>query len=229
MPRSPRSTLRNFGIRSARNLKSSREFLILCTKMKTITKKAQQLTRRRPRYCLIFFSSVFTQEDIQDIPTPKKKTFKNWLKTINISKEKIKKKLLMLKISKSQGPDELHPRRLNVLAEEIAAPLETIFIQSLKEGKTSKKWKTGEISAIFKKGNRRHTGNYRPVSQDFVCYRNWIIPIAHWITCLSIPCGHPCEANPESWPQPDIVTSIDISNLFIIYVSYFSTHIAYLW
>ena len=48
---------------------------------------------------------------------------------MNISKEKIKKKLLMLKISKSQGPDELHPRRLKALTEEIAAPLETIFIQ----------------------------------------------------------------------------------------------------
>ena len=31
--------LRKFGITSARNIKSSREFLILCTKMKTVTKK----------------------------------------------------------------------------------------------------------------------------------------------------------------------------------------------
>ena len=59
-----------------------------------------------------FFSSVFTHEDLQDMPTPEKRTFKNWLKTIKISREKIKKKLLQLKISKSQGPDELHPRLL---------------------------------------------------------------------------------------------------------------------
>ena len=111
-----------------------------------------------------FFSSVFTHEDLQDIPTPDKKSFKNWLKTITISKEKIKKKLLQLKISKSQGPDELHPRLLKELTDEISAPLEAIFIQSLKEGKTPEKWKTGEISAIFKKGSRRHAGNYRPVS-----------------------------------------------------------------
>ena len=111
-----------------------------------------------------FFNSVFTHEDLQDMPTPEKRTFKNWLKTIKISREKIKKKLLQLKISKSRGPDELHPRLLKELTDEISVPLETIFIQSLKEGKTPKEWKTGEISAIFKKGKRRQAGNYRPVS-----------------------------------------------------------------
>ena len=82
------------------------------------------------------------------MPTPEKRTFINWLKTITISSEKIKK-LLQLKISKSQGPDELHPRLLKELTDEISVPLETIIIQSLKEGKTTNEWKTGEISAIF--------------------------------------------------------------------------------
>ena len=68
----------------------------------------------------------------------------NWLKTINISKEKIEKKLLPLKISKSQGPDELHPRLLKKLTEEIVAPLETIFTQSLKEGKHPKNGRLGK-------------------------------------------------------------------------------------
>ena len=71
---------------------------------------------------------------------------------------------MQLKISKAPGPDQLHPRLLKELSEEISPPLETIFNQSLKQGCLPKIWKIGEISAIFKKGNRRVAGNYRPVS-----------------------------------------------------------------
>ena len=31
-------------------------------------------------------------------------------------------------------------------------------------GELPKEWKQGRISAIFKKGNRKNAGNYRPVS-----------------------------------------------------------------
>ena len=71
---------------------------------------------------------------------------------------------MQLKISKAPGPDQLHPRLLKELSEEISLPLEIIFNQSLKQGCLPKIWKVGEISAIFKKGNRRVAGNYRPVS-----------------------------------------------------------------
>ena len=47
--------------------------------------------------------------------------------------------------------------------DETSAQLETIFMQSMKEGKTPQKWKTWEISAIIKKGSWRHAGNYRPL------------------------------------------------------------------
>ena len=58
-----------------------------------------------------FFSSVFTQGDLQDIPTPDKRAYRNRLKTINNSKEKIKKKVLELNISKSQGKSQQSSKR----------------------------------------------------------------------------------------------------------------------
>jgi hypothetical protein len=39
-----------------------------------------------------------------------------------------------------------------------------IFNSSLKEGKLPDIWKLGNIVALFKKGDKSKTGNYRPVS-----------------------------------------------------------------
>ena len=111
-----------------------------------------------------FFSSVFTKEDTTNIPTLPRKKFKQWLSKITVSKEDIKKKLLQLKISKAPGPDRMHPRLLKELSDELTAPLEKIFNASLAQGRLPSIWKEGEISSIFKKGNRRIAGNYRPVS-----------------------------------------------------------------
>jgi hypothetical protein len=61
-----------------------------------------------------------------------------------------------LKIDKSPGPDELHPRVLKEISSSITKPLCHIFKQSL--------WKTVLVSAIFKKGNKSLASNYRPVS-----------------------------------------------------------------
>ena len=111
-----------------------------------------------------FFSSVFTEEDTRKMPHMTQRNFKEWLTNINISKEKIKKKLLELNISKAPGPDGLHPRLLKELAAQLSEPLESIFQLSLKQGKVPNDWRKGEITAIHKKGNRRTAGNYRPVS-----------------------------------------------------------------
>ena len=99
-----------------------------------------------------------------------KKPFKNPLSTVDITKDKVKKKLTKLKISKSPGPDQLHPRLLRELAEEISAPLADLYTASLKTGQLPADWKQGEISPIFKKGNRNMCSNYRPVSlTSIVC------------------------------------------------------------
>jgi hypothetical protein len=55
-----------------------------------------------------------------------------------------------LKIDKSHGPDELHPRVLKEISSSITKPLYHIFKQSLEIGKLPSDWKTALIvSAIL--------------------------------------------------------------------------------
>jgi hypothetical protein len=81
-----------------------------------------------------------------------------------INEEMVLKQLNSLKIDKSPGPDELHPRLLKELAKSLTKPFGIIFNQSLRLKMIPKEWKKATISAIFKKGNRSMAGNYRPVS-----------------------------------------------------------------
>ena len=83
---------------------------------------------------------------IYEMPQMTQRNFKEWLTNINISKEKIKKKLLELKISKAPGPDGLHPRLLKALAAQLSEPLELTFQLSLKQGKVPNDWKKGWAS-----------------------------------------------------------------------------------
>ena len=117
-----------------------------------------------------FFTSVFTKENMQDIPDVPTKKFDAVLKDVKISKDRIRKKILSLNIAKSPGPDRVHPRLLKELAEIILEPLEKMFNLGLQSSKMPEEWKIGEILAIFKKGNRRSPMNYRPVSlTSIVC------------------------------------------------------------
>jgi hypothetical protein len=111
-----------------------------------------------------YFSSVFTEEPDGDIPNQKPINIKEKMPELIINEEMVLKQLNSLKIDKSPGPDELHPRLLKELAKSLTKPLCIIFNQSLRLKMTPKQWKKVTISAIFKKGNRSMAGNYRPVS-----------------------------------------------------------------
>ena len=71
----------------------------------------------------LYFASVFTKEDMNKVPEVLRKThFSEELKEISIRREMILGKLMGLKVDKSPGPDNLHPRVLKEVALEIVDP-----------------------------------------------------------------------------------------------------------
>ncbi len=112
-----------------------------------------------------FFSSVFIKDTDNSHPLPNI-TIRTatHMEKIYISESDVKKKLEILKVNKSPGPDNIHPRILFELRENIAKPLTTIFNTSILTRKIPQEWKDAHVSSIFKKGNRQKPNNYRPVS-----------------------------------------------------------------
>lgn len=111
-----------------------------------------------------FFSSVFVEEDDREIPIPDAQHISNPMAELTITEEGVYKLLSKLQEGKSPGPDQLHPKYLTNLKDLIAKPITMIFQTSIKNLDIPNEWKEARISAIFKKGNKKIAGNYRPVS-----------------------------------------------------------------
>lgn len=117
-----------------------------------------------------FFSSVFVTEDnlfndeevdnILDLPV---------MEELVIDEKVIFDKLNKLNVNKSAGPDKIHPRILFELRNEIAYPLKLIFEQSFKNKQLPLDWRSGDISALHKKGSKLDASNYRPISLTCIC------------------------------------------------------------
>lgn len=111
-----------------------------------------------------FFSSVFTAEPAGPVP------FVEPVQVVSPCVDKMVKEcdvlnlLQDLDVNKSPGPDGLHPKALKELAQTITKPLTKIFNLSLSTGKVPDVWKVGNITALFRKGDKALPGNYRPVS-----------------------------------------------------------------
>ena len=111
-----------------------------------------------------FFSNVFTKEDMTCVPQADFGFDGDTLTDIVITEVAVKEKLRNLNANKSPGPDRLHPRILKELAATLSIPLKVLFQKSLDTGDLPAAWREGEVVPIFKKGDRSHPGNYRPVS-----------------------------------------------------------------
>jgi hypothetical protein len=111
----------------------------------------------------VFFSSVFTKESDGELPSFERRTDAN-LSFITVSVEQMSKALQKLKVDKSPGPDQIHPKILKELCNELAYPFKVLFDKTMIEGKIPKDWKEAEVRPLFKKGDKSAAGNYRPVS-----------------------------------------------------------------
>lgn len=116
------------------------------------------------------FCSVFTIEPEGQLPDFPRRTQQS-IDEIVITKEMVKQRLKELDTNKSFGPDEMHPKFLKELAENIAEPLTVIMNRTLQEGTLPEDWKLAHVTPIYKnKGAQNLAVNYRPVSlTSIVC------------------------------------------------------------
>ena len=111
-----------------------------------------------------FFCSMFTAEEEGDLPTPPHIFNGTALVDVDVSPQKVEAKLSALKPNSSPGPDGIHSRVLREASSVLAGPLSTLFRKSIDSKKLPADWKSGEITPIHKKGDRRNPANYRPIS-----------------------------------------------------------------
>ena len=114
----------------------------------------------------IYFSSVFTLEDKNNLPAHEPLLANNveCLTNMLITPAMIVTKIKKLKDNKSPGIDGITPKSLKEIAEEISIPMTIMFNLSLREGTVPHEWKHANVVPIFKTGNRCKAENYRPVS-----------------------------------------------------------------
>ena len=116
------------------------------------------------------FSSVFTKEDLENIPIMLPRTYTQEISRVEVTEDEVKKELSRLKIDKSPGPDYIHPKILQATADTLARPITNIIQSSLDSSELPEDWKRANITPIFKKGKRSTALNYRPVSlTSIVC------------------------------------------------------------
>ena len=109
------------------------------------------------------FSSVFTREDKDNIPSKGPSPYPS-MPDIQVTPKGVQKLLKELNPYKATGPDEVPSRILQVGALELAPALVKLYQYSIDTGEVPQDWRDANVVPIFKKGDRHQPSNYRPVS-----------------------------------------------------------------
>jgi Reverse transcriptase (RNA-dependent DNA polymerase) len=110
-----------------------------------------------------YFSSVFTDEDTNNIPNAPPTT-DAVLENLELTEAKIKEKIMKQKSSAAPGPDGIGAMVLQQLKDQVAPALLKIYRKTLDTGEVPADWRRANVTPIYKKGSKAEPGNYRPVS-----------------------------------------------------------------
>ena len=111
-----------------------------------------------------FFASVFTRENLENIPSFEQIITDDSLSFLQCSVDEVTKLLKEPKPRKSPGPDGIHPLILKNCADTLAISICKIINLSFSLGKIPDCWKQADIIPLHKKGAKNNCKNYRPVS-----------------------------------------------------------------
>ena len=91
------------------------------------------------------------------------------IENIDITLNGVVKLLKDLNPTKSPRPDNLGPKVLKELADEIGPLPLLIYRKSLQTSEVPEDWRKENVTSVFKKGQRFQAENYRPMSLTSVC------------------------------------------------------------
>ena len=112
------------------------------------------------------FSSVFVNEPIGPLPQHCYKSSDETISEVEISEGDVYQELKSVNIYKSSGPDNIHPKVLNALADnpDFTKSLTSLYVKCAQEQKIPHIWKVANVVGLHKKDSKTDPLNYRPVS-----------------------------------------------------------------
>ena len=111
-----------------------------------------------------YFTSVYTSADNYEDTADHEQAEPAVMTDLALSVEEVQAVLGSLDCTKATGPDGIPARLLKETASVISPSLCKLYNKSLEQGIFPQDWKLANIVPIYKKGQREHTENYRPIS-----------------------------------------------------------------
>ncbi|KAK2187207.1 hypothetical protein NP493_175g02033 [Ridgeia piscesae] len=156
--------------------------------------QTNSVTKEKAEILLDQFQSVFTRDGGSAPPhlDPPQHPI---ISDININTAGVCKLLKAINPHKACGPDQIPNVILKNCADTLAPSLRDIFQRSLDTAVLPSDWRTANVSAVFKKGDKHLPENYRPISFTSVpCKILEHIIYRHLMTYLE---EHTCGSNTQ--------------------------------
>ena len=111
-----------------------------------------------------YFASIFTAEPNDNFEKLPQLLSTNALPKLSITEDVVFRKLSEINISKSPGPDDIHPKILFEARSSITSYVTQLFNSSLSDGSVPADWKFSTTSVLHKKDRKDCVENYQPIS-----------------------------------------------------------------